>query len=193
MGAQTKTLAEQVADGIMNLIQETPYKAGDKLPTEKELCERTGAGRNTVREALKILASRNVLEIRQGAGTFVSEKQGIPDDPLGFSMVNDHVKLTKDLLQVRIMLEPQIAALAAQCAKENEIKELEEILEEKNLEEELRKEILEFYFVVRDFLNPHFEAVIAKRTPFLLPTPENIIDAMAELVGDDTEDQGNAR
>ena len=130
MGTQTKTLAEQVADGIMNLIQETPYKAGDKLPTEKELCERTGAGRNTVREALKILASRNVLEIRQGAGTFVSEKQGIPDDPLGFSMVNDHVKLTKDLLQVRIMLEPQIAALAAQCAKENEIKELEGILEE---------------------------------------------------------------
>ena len=130
MGTQTKTLAEQVADGIMNLIQETPYKAGDKLPTEKELCESTGAGRNTVREALKILASRNVLEIRQGAGTFVSEKQGIPDDPLGFSMVNDHGKLTKDLLQVRIMLEPQIAALAAQCAKEHEIKELEEILEE---------------------------------------------------------------
>ena len=130
MGTQTKTLAEQVADGIMNLIQETPYKAGDKLPTEKELCESTGAGRNTVREALKILASRNVLEIRQGAGTFVSEKQGIPDDPLGFSMVNDHVKLTKDLLQVRIMLEPQIAALAAQCAKDHEIRELEEILEE---------------------------------------------------------------
>ena len=130
MGTQTKTLAEQVADGIMNLIQETPYKAGDRLPTEKELCESTGAGRNTVREALKILASRNVLEIRQGAGTFVSEKQGIPDDPLGFSMVNDHVKLTRDLLQVRIMLEPQIAALAAQCAKEHEIKELGEILEE---------------------------------------------------------------
>lgn len=35
MGAQAKTLAEQVADGIMNLIQETPYKAGDKLPTER--------------------------------------------------------------------------------------------------------------------------------------------------------------
>lgn len=143
MGTQTKTLAEQVADGIMNLIQETPYKAGDKLPTEKELCERTGAGRNTVREALKILASRNVLEIRQGAGTFVSEKQGIPDDPLGFSMVNDHVKLTKDLLQVRIMLEPQIAALAAQCAKEHEIKELEEILEEMEAAMEKREDYSE--------------------------------------------------
>ena len=143
MGTQTKTLAEQVADGIMNLIQETPYKAGDKLPTEKELCESTGAGRNTVREALKILASRNVLEIRQGAGTFVSEKQGIPDDPLGFSMVNDHVKLTKDLLQVRIMLEPQIAALAAQCAKEHEIKELEEILEEMEAAMKKREEYSE--------------------------------------------------
>ena len=67
MGTQTKTLAEQVADGIMNLIQETPYKAGDKLPTEKELCESTGAGRNTVREALKILASRKCLRDPSGS------------------------------------------------------------------------------------------------------------------------------
>ena len=156
MGTQTKTLAEQVADGIMNLIQETPYKAGDKLPTEKELCESTGAGRNTVREALKILASRNVLEIRQGAGTFVSEKQGIPDDPLGFSMVNDHVKLTKDLLQVRIMLEPQIAALAAQCAKEHEIKELEEILEEMEAAMKKREDYSE--------LDTKFHTKIAKCT-----------------------------
>ena len=156
MGTQTKTLAEQVADGIMNLIQETPYKAGDKLPTEKELCESTGAGRNTVREALKILASRNVLEIRQGAGTFVSEKQGIPDDPLGFSMVNDHVKLTKDLLQVRIMLEPQIAALAAQCAKEHEIRELEEILEEMEAAMKKREDYSE--------LDTKFHAKIAQCT-----------------------------
>lgn len=129
MGEQTKTLAEQLAEGILRLIQETPYRKGEKLPTEKELCARTGAGRNTVREALKILASRNIVEIRQGAGTFVSEKQGISDDPLGFSMVKDSVKLTRDLLQVRVMLEPQITALAAQCAGEEEIRELEEILE----------------------------------------------------------------
>lgn len=126
---------------IMNMIQKTPYRAGDKLPTEKELCEKTGAGRNTVREALKILASRNILEIRQGAGTFVSGKQGVADDPLGFSMVEDHVKLTRDLLQVRIMLEPQIAGLAAQRAKEEDIEKLASILREMELVME-KKEII---------------------------------------------------
>ena len=139
MGTQTKTLAEQVADGIMNLIQETPYKAGDKLPTEKELCESTGAGRNTVREALKILASRNVLEIRQGAGTFVSEKQGIPDDPLGFSMVNDHVKLTKDLLGTPLdgrALAARVAAGDTQAASC----------------------FLQFGVLLRDALSPQIEA-----------------------------------
>lgn len=143
MGMQARTLVEQVADGIMNMIQETPYRAGDKLPTEKELCERTGAGRNTVREALKILASRNIVEIRQGAGTFVSEKQGIVDDPLGFSMIDDHVKLTRDLLQVRLMLEPQIAALAAQCAGEKEIEELGGILKEMEAAMEKREDYSE--------------------------------------------------
>lgn len=143
MGMQARTLVEQVADGIMNMIQETPYRAGDKLPTEKELCERTGAGRNTVREALKILASRNILEIRQGAGTFVSEKQGIVDDPLGFSMIDDHVKLTRDLLQVRLMLEPQIAALAAQCAGERDIEELGAILREMEAAMEKREDYSE--------------------------------------------------
>ena len=125
MGVQARTLVEQIADEIMNMIQKTPYRAGDKLPTEKELCEKTGAGRNTVREALKILASRNILEIRQGAGTFVSGKQGVADDPLGFSMVEDHVKLTRDLLRVRIMLEPQIAGLAAQRAKKGDYSDLD--------------------------------------------------------------------
>ena len=184
MGTQTKTLAEQVADGIMNLIQETPYKAGDKLPTEKELCESTGAGRNTVREALKILASRNVLEIRQGAGTFVSEKQGIPDDPLGFSMVNDHVKLTKDLLQVRIMLEPQIAALAAQCAKEHEIRELEEILEEMEADTEPASKLYLFQGLPK---SDKMELIVQKSTELgaAAIAPVAMIRSVVKLEGED--------
>lgn len=47
--------------------------------------------------------------------------------------------------------------------------------------------------IVRDFLNPYFEAVISKRAQFRLPTPENIIDAMAELVECNTEEHNNAR
>ena len=48
-------------------------------------------------------------------------------------------------------------------------------------------DILQDEIVVRNFLNPYFEAVIAKRARFLLPTPESIIDAMAELVDGDVE------
>lgn len=137
MDSQGRTLSEQLADSIMKLIQEGSYRAGDKLPTEKELCARLGAGRNTVREALKLLASKNVVVIRQGAGTFVSEKQGVADDPFGFSMVSDRKKLTKDILQTRAIIEPPAAALAAQCATEEEIGELRDILEE--MEEAMKK------------------------------------------------------
>lgn len=125
---ENKTLAEQAAEGLLELIQNKRYVPGDKLPTEGELSELLGVGRNTVREAVRILVSRNIVTVRQGAGTFVSEKLGVVDDPFGFSLVKDRRKLTKDLIQVRTILEPAIAALAAQNADPEEIDKLEKIL-----------------------------------------------------------------
>lgn len=130
MEQQGKTRSEQIAEDLMGRIRRGDYTEGERLPTEKELCALLGAGRNTVREALKLLASRNVVVIRQGAGTYLSDKLGVSDDPFGFALVSDRKKLTKDLLQVRVILEPPIAALAAQCAGEQEIQELEGILKE---------------------------------------------------------------
>ena len=115
---EKQTLGEITAQKLVRMIQEKGYVPGDKLPTEMELSEVLRVGRNTVREALRILMSRNIVTIRQGSGTFVSEKNGIPDDPLGFTMMEDTGKLTRDLLQVRVILEPPIAALAAQNATE---------------------------------------------------------------------------
>ena len=90
-------------------------------------------GRNTVREALRLLLSRNIVVIRQGAGSFVSDKNGISDDPLGFFMVDDRKKLIEDLLQARVIFEPQIASVAAQNRTEEELARLEEAL--KNVEQ----------------------------------------------------------
>ena len=126
---QAKTLSEKVAQTLTDMIRDNAYTAGDRLPTEKELCAMVGAGRNTVREALRLLASRNIVTIRQGAGMFVAQKTGVVEDPLGFSMMSDRKKLTTDLLQVRLMIEPPIAALAAQCATEHDIAELLAFLE----------------------------------------------------------------
>ena len=125
---EKQTLGEIAAQKLLGMIQDKGYTAGDKMPTEAELVERLGVGRNTVREALRILMSRNIVTIRQGSGTFISDKNGVADDPLGFSMIEDRRKLTEDLIQIRVMLEPPIAALAAQNATEEDVRILGNIL-----------------------------------------------------------------
>lgn len=120
-----KTLIERTINEIIRIIQENNYKPGERLPNEYEISKALGVSRNTAREAMRALASNNVIEIRQGAGTFISEKMGVPDDPLGFSMIKDKSKLAKDLLQLRCIIEPPIAALAAQNASPKDIGSLE--------------------------------------------------------------------
>lgn len=72
-----------------------------------------------------MLAIRNVLEVRQGAGTFVTDKTiGIPDDPLGLTFIKDKHKLAFDLLELRIGIEPRFAILAAQNRTAEELEQL---------------------------------------------------------------------
>ncbi|SNS85804.1 FCD domain-containing protein [Anaerovirgula multivorans] len=59
------------------------------------------------------------------------EKMGVVEDPLGFSLVKDKHKLASDLMQIRLMLEPQIASLAAQNAKPDDIERLGRLCDEK--------------------------------------------------------------
>ena len=82
---EKQTLVEQTTQRLLEMIQREGYGPGDKLPTETELVQRLGVGRNTVREALRSLASRNVVTVRQWAGTFISEKNGVADDREGRS------------------------------------------------------------------------------------------------------------
>ena len=103
---EKQTLGEIAAQKLLGMIQDKGYTAGDKLPTEAELAERLGVGRNTVREALRILMSRNIVTIRQGSGTVISDKIGVADDPLVFSMIEDRRKLKlakKFLLLVEVL------------------------------------------------------------------------------------------
>lgn len=119
-----KPLADQVADQIGELIMANDIKRGEKIPNEFELAESLNVGRGTVREAVKLLVSRNILEIRRGKGTFVSEQPGVSEDPFGLRFYENQAKLMEDLLQIRFMLEPQIAELAAACATEENIQEM---------------------------------------------------------------------
>ena len=126
----SSSLAERVADKIEGLIIDNQLRSGDKLPNEQELVAQLGVGRGTVREAIKILISRNVVEIRRGKGTYVCDRVGIVDDPLGFRFAHDKKKLAEDLSDLRCMLEPKLAALSAQRATEQDIEELQNLCSE---------------------------------------------------------------
>lgn len=117
---ESRGLPQKVSEELIRLIQENGLRPGDRLPNEMVLAEKMSAGRSSVREAMKLLASRNIVEIRQGSGTYVSGKQGVSDDPLGLVFVKKDRKLALDLMDVRFWIEPPIAAMAAQNAEKED-------------------------------------------------------------------------
>lgn len=123
-----RPLVEKTAERLLKLILERGYEVGAKLPNEYELAQDLEVGRSTIREAVRSLATRNVLEVRQGSGTYISSKKGVSEDPLGFSLVKDTAKLTADLFELRLLLEPRIAALTAQHATPKEVEALEKLV-----------------------------------------------------------------
>ncbi len=116
-----QTLPEKVADQISQLIIDQQLASGDKLPNEFELATQLNVGRGSVREAVKLLVARNVLEIRRGKGTYITNNPGQISDPLGFAYYPDQLKLAKDLLEVRFVIEPWMASIAAERATEEDI------------------------------------------------------------------------
>ncbi|HWR41247.1 MAG TPA: GntR family transcriptional regulator [Patescibacteria group bacterium] len=68
-----KSVVEQIVDNVTNAIINGELKPGDKIPTENELCASMGVGRNSVREAIKILVAYGVLTIKRAEGTFVRQ------------------------------------------------------------------------------------------------------------------------
>lgn len=122
-----KSLAEQVSDQIMQMIIDQQIPSGEKLPNEFEIAKSLNVGRGTVREAVKLLVSRNVLEILRGKGTFVAQNPGVSGDPFGLVFYKDKYKLTTDLAEIRLILEPEIAALAALRATDEDIAHMKQL------------------------------------------------------------------
>ncbi len=123
----TRLLGDQIEDELMHYILETPIEVGSKIPNEFELGEMFGVGRSTIREAVKSLVSKGILEVRRGSGTYVISTNSNDLDPLGFSRQKNKYKLAMDLLEVRLMLEPEIAANAAKNATPEDLQQLRQL------------------------------------------------------------------
>ena len=191
-----KSLPEKLSDDIVSYILNNHLEPNDKLPNESILAEKMGVGRSSIREAMKLLASRNIVTIRQGSGTYIASSPGIINDPLGFTFIENKQKLAEDLLSVRFLLEPSIAGMAAANASEKDIEKISQlckevetlILSEKNHTE---KDI-EFHTAIamssRNLVVPRLIPVINSSIPlFIQLTNSNLIQETIETHRDITE------
>ena len=118
------TLPERTAEQISRLIVEQHLTSADKLPSEFELAELLHVGRGTIREGVKLLVARNVLEIRRGKGTYIASNPGEISDPLGFAYYPAQLRLALDLAEIRSQMEPWVARMAAEHASEEDLERL---------------------------------------------------------------------
>ncbi len=122
---------ETTIDRIKQMLVEGELRPGDRLPVEKDLAASLGVSRNTLREAVRALASIKVLQTRQGDGTYVTSLQ--PElllDGMGFvaDLHREHGEL--HFLHVRRLLEPEATALAVRHLSDADLAGLRGLLDE---------------------------------------------------------------
>lgn len=122
------SLIAQVTEQLREDIRSGRWPIGTRIPTEPELAELTGTGRNTLREAVQALVHAGMLERRQGSGTYV-----IATSEVGGTLSKYFAEAEeRDVLELRHGLEVTAAALAARRRDETDIATLHRLLDERN-------------------------------------------------------------
>jgi GntR family transcriptional regulator, transcriptional repressor for pyruvate dehydrogenase complex len=165
---------EQVAEQIRRLISSGQLKPGDLLPPERELAVKLGVGRSSIRDAVRTLEVMGILEPRQGHGTVVRD---LSTDALVVplaSVLTRKREMVSELLDVRRMLEPALAARAAKNATPQEIAEMGRILERHEAKlrrgEQAVDEDSEF----------HYSVALAARNSVVLRVLDVLMDLLRE-------------
>lgn len=124
-------LSDAVIEQIITQISEGTLKVGDQLPSERELINQFGISRTSVRDAIRSLEVRGILEVRQGLGTFVtSSRHRISPDDFLVSWLRENEHKLLEILEVREALEIKAAHLAAQRRKEHDVEQMEQLIYE---------------------------------------------------------------
>ncbi len=124
---QSSKVFEQIAEQIEKRILSGELQSGDRLPTERELSEQFHASRTAVREAMKTLAQRGLVDMRPGRGTIVIDgtSQAMRHS-MGLMIKVGRAGSSESLVEVREIIEPEIAALAAVRATDEQITAMRE-------------------------------------------------------------------
>ena len=162
--------AKLVVAYIRRLIESGDFRAGDKLPPERELAQLIGVSRATVRAGLQSLATVGVVESRRGAGTFVAEGPPLLDvNPLSlFSAL--HGIPRAELFEARRVIEIDLAGLAAERSRGDELAAIsEEVMEMFASIDDVHR------FLVHD-IRFHRAVAAAARNPLLAAIMEMVAD-----------------
>lgn len=124
---RTSRLYEQIVQQIEESIVKGDLKPGDQLPAERDLAQRFGVSRTAVREAVKALREKGLVEAYSGRGTFITDgtTQAVRQS-LDLMVKIGQSEGSSQLAEVRAILEPEIAALAAQRIQESELATMRE-------------------------------------------------------------------
>lgn len=122
-------LTDEAITRIRNMVQSGELPPGSRLPPEHQLAAQLGISRSGVREAVKVLESARVLDVRRGDGTYVTSlAPALLLEGIGFAFELLQGETLPEVMEVRRLLEPTATALAAQRISEEQLDELGELL-----------------------------------------------------------------
>ncbi len=141
---QQRKVSAVVAQRIIELIESGSLPVGARLPSEKELADRMGVSRPSVREALAALEAVGVVDARPGRGSFVRRIPSEDDGTEPLTLLETE-ECCREIIETRGALEPPAAALAAQARNDDDLKQLQSIHE--YMEQLARPEDFDAYIV----------------------------------------------
>ncbi len=172
---QSERLYEQIVQQIEQRIVSGELHVGDQLPSERELADQFGVSRTAVREAIKALREKGMVDIFVGRGTFIAN--GTPNvvrHTLDLLLKVDSTKGFLNLVELREIMEPDIAALAATRITDEYIVALQECIDKM---EAALDDVEEFVEADLDF---HLALAEATQNPVIPALLDPIIELMRE-------------
>jgi len=166
--------SEGIIEQVQDLITAGQLKAGDRLPSERDLAQQLQVGRSTVREAIRAMESLGFVQVRPGEGTFLTAnpldvRSDLPNANFFRTWDNTH-----KLFEVRKVIEPDLALLAARRATTEHIQQMHEVLDEQD------RLIVAGQNAIKSDSAFHFLIAAAAGNDILFRLIDGLMDALAE-------------
>jgi GntR family transcriptional regulator, transcriptional repressor for pyruvate dehydrogenase complex len=172
---QTSRLYEQIVQQIEESVRKGTLKEGDQLPAERDLAQQFGVSRTAVREAIRALHEKGLVDAYPGRGTFVANRNSNSlRQSLDRILKSGQSDRAAYLVEIREILEPEIAALAAARADDQDIATMREAV---TVMDNARRDADAFIEADLDF---HLSLAEAAANPFILSLIDSIVALLRE-------------